>query len=96
MKKIIMVSLCFISLQAIDQTEDPLRDKLNAIFQPLNKAEIPTGYLAEYGTEFTPLHWYNGVLTDSNLVFNLDIFKMIYADVETAKIVATAITTPVF
>ncbi len=94
MKKIMVLSLCFISLQAIAQTEDPLRDKLNAIFQPLNKAQIPTGYLAEYGTEFTPLHWYNGILTDSNLVFNLDIFKMIYADVETAKIVPTAPTLP--
>ncbi len=88
MKKILIIIQCFISLNAFCQTEDPLRDKLNLIFQPLNKTQIPTGYLAEYGAEFTPLHWYNGILTDSNLVFNLNIFKMIYADVETDKIVA--------
>ena len=85
MKPLIIAMLCCFSIHCYSQTGDPLRDKLDTIFQSVDKNQIPTGYLSEYGTEFTPLHWYNGVLTDSNIVFNLDIFKMIYANVEMAK-----------
>ena len=86
MKKILFTVLTVISFSVNAQRGDQLRDKLDSIFQNIDKTQIPTGYLAEYGAEFTPLHWYNGLLTDSNVVFTLDIFKLIYADIETAKI----------
>lgn len=90
MKKLLYVLILLLSLKTKAQTDDSLRIKLNSIFLNIDKTQIPSGYLAEYGTEFTPLHWYNGVLTDSSIVFNLDIFKMLYADVETAKILPSA------
>ena len=55
-KKIITILLSFFTLQGFAQTGDSLRDKLNSIFQNIDKSQIPTGYLVEYGTEFTPLH----------------------------------------
>ncbi len=90
MKKLLSLLVLIVSLQTHAQTGDSLRDKLNSIFLNIDKTQIPTGYLAEYGAEFTPLNWYNGVLTDSSIVFNLDVFRMIYADVETAKILPSA------
>ncbi|RYE11941.1 MAG: hypothetical protein EOP51_32435, partial [Sphingobacteriales bacterium] len=33
-----------------------------------------------------PLHWFKGVLTDSNFVANIDAFRFIYHDLATAKI----------
>ena len=45
--------------------QDPLRLKLDSIFQNVNKAQIPTGYLKEYGAELMPIHCFKGVLTDS-------------------------------
>ena len=61
---------------------DPLRQKLDSIFQYVDKSQIPTGYLKEYGSEFLPLHWFNGLLTDSNTVNSLDIFRTAYCDIE--------------
>lgn len=94
MKRIILITLSLICLKSMAQTGDPLRSKLDSVFQNIDKTQIPAGYLAEYGTEFTPLHWYNGAITDSNIVFNLDIFKMIYADVQIAKILPSAPSLP--
>jgi hypothetical protein len=65
---------------------DPLRQKLDSIFQYVDKTQIPTGYLKEYGSEFLPLHWFNGLLTDSNTVNSLDIFRTAYCDMVTAKL----------
>ena len=65
---------------------DILRQKLDSIFQYVDKSQIPTGYLKEYGSEFLPLHWFNGVLTDSNTVNSLDIFRTAYCDIITAKL----------
>ena len=77
MKKILIVlALCF-SFKAYAQTGDPLRDKLDSVFYNIDKSQIPSGYLQEYGAEFTPLHRYNGVLTDSNVINNLDLFRFI-------------------
>ena len=65
---------------------DPLRQKLDSIFQDVDKSQIPTGYLKEYGSEFLPLHWFNGLLTDSNAVNSLDIFRTAYCDMVTIKL----------
>jgi hypothetical protein len=65
---------------------DPLRQKLDSIFQYVDKTQIPTGYLKEYGSEFLPLHLFNGILTDSNAVNGVDIFRTAYCDFITAKL----------
>ena len=86
MKKLLLfVTIIIISLQTFGQT-DPIRQKLDSVFQHVNKSQIPTGYLKEYGAEFMPLHWFNGVITDSNIVANIDAFRAIYDDIASAKI----------
>ncbi len=83
----IVVTL-MLSLKGFSQT-DILRQKLYSIFQYVDKTQIPTGYLKEYGSEFLPLHWFNGILTDSNAVHDLDIFRTAYCDMVTAKLEPT-------
>ncbi len=86
MKKIIFVITCFFAgISSYAQT-DALRQKLDSIFQYINKNQIPTGYLKEYGSEMVPMHYFNGLVTDSNNVESLDIFRTLYADLYTAKL----------
>jgi hypothetical protein len=79
MNKILILFILFISTNSNAQTGDPLRDKLDSIFYNIDKSQIPSGYLQEYGAEFTALHRYNGMPTDSNVINNLDLFRFIYA-----------------
>ncbi|RZK98099.1 MAG: hypothetical protein EOO62_26985, partial [Hymenobacter sp.] len=46
---------------------DSLRQRLNTIFAHLDKSQVPTGYLEEYGVRLLPLANYAGTLTDSSL-----------------------------
>ena len=87
MKKILLTAaIIFMALFSFAQTGDPLRDKLDSIFKFVDKTQIPTGFLKEYGSEMVPLHWFKGVMTDSNFVANIDTFRFIYHDLATAKI----------
>lgn len=67
------------------QNPDVLRNELNTIFQNIDKSQIPTGYLEEYGPGFAPLSAFNGVLTDSNLC-DFTAWQMLCAQIKTAKI----------
>ncbi len=65
---------------------DALRIKLNSIFQNIDKSQVPTGYLKEYGAEPIPIHCFKGLLTDSNALAGIDAFRATYTDISTAKI----------
>ncbi len=67
MKKIIIALLCLVlSVQANAQIDTTGRSDLAYLFQNLNPANIPTGYLAEWGTDMTDKDDLNGVITDIN------------------------------
>lgn len=91
MKKIILLITCIVTGVLSHAQTDALREKLDSIFQYIDKSQIPTGYLKEYGSEMLPMHYYNGMLTDSNSVDGLDIFRTVYADLYTAKLPAQSI-----
>lgn len=57
---------------------DSLRQKLDSIFQHVDKTQIPTGYLKEYGAEFMPIHCLNGVLTTEHILIinSLTFFQL--------------------
>ena len=77
MKKKLLVTLALcITAFSFAQTGDPLKDKSDGIFKFIDKAQIPTGYLKEYGSEMVPLHLFNGLLNDSNKVESLDILNL--------------------
>ncbi|MBS1737489.1 MAG: hypothetical protein JSS98_12900 [Bacteroidetes bacterium] len=76
-----------LSLQTLGQV-DPIRQKLDSIFQHVDKTQIPTGYLKEYGAQFVNLKTFNGLLTDSNYVNPL-VWSYVYASVYSGKIYGT-------
>ena len=84
--KIILIILCTLfCMQTNAQIDTAGRSDLSYLFQNLNPANIPTGYLMEWGTDMTDKDDLNGVITDSNFVNNLDLVRMVYADVYSAR-----------
>lgn len=66
-------------------SSDPVADKLDHLFAQLDKSQVPTGFLADYGTAFLPLDVFNGILTDSNRV-DMDAWRMAYASLHSSRI----------
>lgn len=79
--------LCSFSFGLVAQT-DPLRDKLNLIFANINKSQVPTGFLEEYGVHLVPLDVFPGILTDSNKV-NIYAWRQVYATLQSSRIHGT-------
>ncbi len=58
------------------RTTGKLRQRLNTIFAPLDKNQVPTAYLEEYGVRLLPLRFFSGAtLTDTN---RTDMAKLRY------------------
>ena len=95
MKKLILIVLCFLQIiKAISQTPTADRVELDNIYQHINKSLIPTGYLNNYGSAMLNKVRYNGLLTDSNFVPNMNVFRLTLNDLLSAKISTTAPNLP--
>ena len=93
MKKLILAVFCFILLNKIKaQTAD--RVELDKIYQHINNTLIPTGYLNDYGSAVINKVRYNGLITDSNFVPNMNVFRLTLNDLLSAKINPTAPNLP--
>ena len=77
--------LMFVSLQTRAQI-DSLRLNLDNVFAHIDKSQIPTGFLNEYGAQFANLKTFNGALTDSNNTTDAMAWHYIYASVYSSKI----------
>ena len=83
MKKLIPLSLLLFCSMLYAQKGDnreintEFAEKINHIFEPLEKERVPHGLLLDYAFEFTDLAAYNGNVTDTNAV-HLGIYKEIY------------------
>ena len=64
---------------AESQTPDTnnIQGMLQYIMQPLNKAQVSTGYLEEYGLPAIPMRHYNGAISDTNIV-ELNLWRLLY------------------
>ncbi len=69
---------------------DPVRAELDHIFQYIDKSQVPSGYLDEYGPQFAEKKWYTGVLADSNFIQFISGFRLLYNDIEQARIYSGA------
>jgi hypothetical protein len=69
-------------------SSDPVASRLDYIFARLDKAQVPSGFLEEYGAEIVPMDTYNGVLSDSNR-FDLTTWRMAYASYQSSRIHGT-------
>lgn len=86
MKKLLLIIACTLNvLVALAQGDTTGRSDLAYLFQPLNANNIPTGYLMEWGTDMTDKDDLNGLITDSNFVNSMDLVRMVYADVYSAR-----------
>ena len=81
-----MLAACLLLTGPLHAQTDPIKDELNHIFQFVNKAMIPTGYLDEYGPQFVEKKYFNGTLSDSNMVQEVTAFRFLYNDVADARI----------
>jgi hypothetical protein len=91
--RIILMIICLVAFKKTDaqiQTDTIGRSDLATLFQNLSAANIPTGYLMDWGTDMTDKDDLNGLITDSNFVNNIDIIRMVYADIYSAKFAANA------
>lgn len=55
---------------------------LQYIMQPLDKNQIPTGFLEEYGCPMLPMATFNGTLTDSNRM-DMHLWRTLYFQLQT-------------
>jgi len=56
---------------------------LQYIFQPIDKTQIPTGFLEEYGCPMLPMETFDGVLTDSNRI-DMHLWRTLYFQLQTS------------
>lgn len=55
---------------------------LQYIMQPIDKSQISTGFLEEYGCPIVPMTAFNGTLTDSNKV-DMNVWRTLYFQMQT-------------
>ena len=79
------IAFLLFTVNAKAQTPDTSTvDKLiRYILNPIDKTQVTTGILAEYGAPLLDLSTFNGVLTDSNKV-NINIFRTLAYQIQTA------------
>jgi hypothetical protein len=88
MKKIIFLSVTgiLISLHLFAQNpSQEFSNRMNHIFQYVNKSRASTGLLSDYGLQMVEPKHFNGVPADSNYV-DMDAWKMLYSGMFTSKI----------
>ena len=87
MKKLLKVLLVLIihttCIHANAQVYTSTTQKLlQYIFQPIDKNQIPTGFLEEYGCPMLPAATFNGTLTDSNRI-DMNLWRTLFFQLQT-------------
>lgn len=87
MKKIFailaFVGVCFIVLAQEEPVEE-IMNRFNYVFAEVNRSNVSTGLLSNYGIQPMELKYYDGVPADSNFV-DISIYKLLYAGIYNAK-----------
>lgn len=86
MKNIIKTYLCLAMLtyctESIAQVDTSTTQKLlQYIMQPLDKNQISTGYLEEYGCPMLPAATFNGKITDNKWI-DMSLWQMLYLQLQ--------------
>lgn len=86
MKKFILISV-FAGLHVVAFAQTPTDEfvnRMNYVFANVNRGNVSTGLLSNYGAQSIPLEYYNGVPADSNFV-DIDSYKLLYAGLYSSK-----------
>ena len=88
---ILIGALVILPVKILAQAPDTstMQKLLQYIFQPVNKTQIPTGILEEYGCPMLPMATFNGTLTDSNRI-DINLWRTLYFQLQTGLTKATA------
>ncbi len=86
MKKIVLFCafVVFSTLLFAQTVEEEITNRMNYVFEKVNRGNVVTGILGNYGVQPIPLEYYDSIPADSNFV-DLYIFTMLYAGVYSAK-----------
>jgi len=60
-----------------------LKKLIHYVLQPLDKSQVPTGFLEEWGCPILPMATFNGTLTDSNRI-DMNLWRTLYFQLQTA------------
>ena len=90
MRKIIFSICCLLPFWQCIYANDKnaynlFREKMENIFEYVDKSQIPTGLLSDYGLKFIYPDSYNGVVCDSNYVSRV-VWEMLYAGLYDSRI----------
>lgn len=87
MKHIFLLALLLLTQlrPAPAQTPDGMRLQLNQVFANVDKSQVPSAYLEEYGEQLLGVRPYNGVLTDSNRT-DMEVFRYLRATIFSARV----------
>lgn len=83
MKRILLGCIATLAmlLPKLSQAQMPDTNKIDGFLQyemqPLNKTQVPTGYLEEYGLPAIPMATYNGTLGESNYL-EPNLWRLLY------------------
>jgi len=84
MKKLLLAALlpwlCFVFLHA--QT---LPQKIQNLYAPLDKTQVPSGYLFDLAVPIADPLQYAGALNDSNYV-DINVFGMLYGEMRNSEV----------
>lgn len=73
--QLLALLMLMVSVDSFSQNVSSVRQRLNYIFQPLEKNRVPTGFLLDYAIDLVDFTQYDGaILTDSNYV-SLPIYE---------------------
>ena len=81
---LIICTLCILLTKINAQTPDTSTTEklLHYIMQPLDKSQIPTGYLQEFGCPIVSMATFNGSLTDKNRI-DMNLWRTLYFQLQT-------------
>jgi len=84
-----MLTISIISYAQVPPDTSTTQKLLQYIMQPLDKNQISTGFLEEYGCPMLPAATFNGTLTDSNRI-DMNLWRTLYLQFQTGWTRATA------
>jgi len=93
MKRLILAAMLPWLCLAFLQAQQTLPKKLQHFYAPLDKSQVPTGFLYDLSWSFASPSDYRGVLTDSNFV-SPDVFGMLFGAMRGSMVDSVGLPSP--
>ena len=70
------------------------RAKMDGVFQNVDKSQVPTKHLKEFGYDFVPMDVFNGILADTN-VLDMTAWRLLYGSFLTSHVEKSILAIPI-